>query len=962
MRNLADSPERSIVTILAVDTVNSTGHIAGDDPDDAQVLLDRIYDHLNSAVTRAGGMFLNFSGDGGIAAFGWPQSLEDHADRACEAAWLIQQPGLAGQPLRDASKRPIHFRVGIHSGLVGLRRMNMEIGARLDPVGATVHVAAQLQKSAEPDGSLVTSQTLDLCRIEQDVTPLDALPFLTQIKARAFLLHPRPNQLDIKPSPRIYGAPLVGRLDELQTLRAALVDNDKGHRALALIGEPGIGKSRLAAAVIEDAQKSSIAVLVFYGDAHKRATPYSTMRSLILARLSLNETTSDNDIISALNDHGLDDLVGGPLGTVLLANRPGKEEDGSRLTPTQVARVLIGAFKTLIKGTPILIVVEDLHLLDPESIRCLRLLARELVDAQTLIVTGRPEAMRDAREITDTVMRLPPLPRDEMAKLAQQLSPKGVLPERVLHKVLDRADGIPFVLEQIMLSIDAAGAANVDFSPQSVQSAIHARLNRLAAPAKACAQALSVLGEEVETDFALRTLKLSRDAFERDRSELEQLEIVYPAERESIRFRHAIVAESCLATVPGLRRQELHRAAIDAIKSIHPDLNAQYERLAFHAEGARNDVEALNYLWLAALRARRSSASGSLHLMFSRAIRFTERIGEPAERQYVDFVLMAFDPLQQIGEFRRLSPYLTRAMELAGKQNREDKVCAALCHMSMVSWFDGRYAEGLKQSESALAIATKLGYLPLIFAAKFMLASVLHGMADMPRAIGLQRELCEMLSGKLETARLGAAAIPGSVVRSFLSWFLMEVGAYEEGLTMVKRALEIAEQQREPYSEVLARLGMGRNLIKLKRNQEAVECLEIAIALIERNGYFAGLPHITGLLATALTRSQRAERAVRIVENWFELGQEERTGRLELYYLNAGYAEALFDSGRIERCLAAIDQALEIGRSIANPCLIVQGLGLRARFLRESGSGQDFERDLAEQRDLCRQYGLVAET
>ena len=174
---------------------------------------------------------------------------------------------------------------------------------------------------------------------------------------------------------------------------------------------------------------------------------------------------------------------------------------------------------------------------------------------------------------------------------------------------------------------------------------------------------------------------------------------------------------------------------------------------------------------------------------------------------------------------------------------------------------------------------------------------------------------------------------------------------------------EIAEQQREPYSEVLARLGMGRNLIKLKRDREAVECLEIAIALIERNGYYAGLPHITGLLATALARSGQAERAIQMVEAWFELRQEERTGRLELYYLNAGYAEALFGAGKTERSLAALDQALEVGRSIANPCLIVQGLGLRARLRRESGSdARDVERDLAEQRELCRRYGLVAET
>ena len=104
MRILAETAERSIVTVLAVDTVNSTGHIAGDDPDDAQELLDRIYEHLDGTIRRAGGLMVNYSGDGGIAVFGWPTSMEDHADRACETAWLIQHPGTESGRIRDVTQ------------------------------------------------------------------------------------------------------------------------------------------------------------------------------------------------------------------------------------------------------------------------------------------------------------------------------------------------------------------------------------------------------------------------------------------------------------------------------------------------------------------------------------------------------------------------------------------------------------------------------------------------------------------------------------------------------------------------------------------------------------------------------------------------------------------------------------------------------------------------------------------
>jgi class 3 adenylate cyclase/tetratricopeptide (TPR) repeat protein len=962
MRNLADSPERSIVTVLAVDTVNSTGHIAGEDPDDAQELLDQIYDHLNGAVKRAGGLFLNFSGDGGIAVFGWPDSLEDHADRACEAAWFIHQPALEAHPICDGLRRPIRFRVGIHSGLIGLRRMDMDIGARLDPVGGTVHVAAQLQKTAPPDGTVVSSKTLDLCRIEQEVTPLEALPFLSRIRAKAFTLHPRPHHAGTRPAPRIYRLPLVGRTSEHETLRSALVRQGQGHRSLALIGEPGIGKSRLTAAVIDDAVASAITVLTFFGDAKKRTTPYSAMRSLIFEMLSIAETASDDEIFQAMRRAGLEGLDGNPRDIVLLARRDEKGSRSAGATQTQIARALVETLAALTKDTPTLLVVEDLHLLDLESIHCLRLLAEQKdAGARTLLLTGRPEALGDAERIADTVLRLEPLPRVEMRELARQLWPPGAPPHAILEKVLDRADGVPFVLEQIVLSIEGESAGDIDLAPHSVQSVIHARLNRLSPGAKACAQALSVLGEEIDVDVVLRTLGTDAGSLQRDRDELERLEIVHPSTGPTIRFRHAIVAEACSETLPGSRRRELHRAAMETIASMYADLGAQYERLAFHAKGARDYERELEYLWLAGLRARRGSASGSLFLIFQRAMQCVERIGEPAEARFVDFVLMAFAQLLQIGEFSKMKPYLPRALQLAQRENRPDRVCAALCHMGMVSWFEGRYVDGLEQTERALEIANSLGNPPLIFAAKFMLASVLHGMGEVGRAIDLQLELRDMLTGELATARLGAAGIPRSIVHSYLSWFMMEVGRYDEGLGHVELGLEIAMREGEPYSELLARIGMARNLLKLKRHRDAADCLEAAIILIEQYGYDPAQPHVTGLLASALAATGGAERAVRMVEAWLAQGQQERTGRQELYHLNAGYAEALLRLGRTDAALAAAERAVEVGRSIGNPCLIVQGLGLRARLLAEAApQSPQIEADLAEQRRLCEQYGLVA--
>jgi len=200
------------------------------------------------------------------------------------------------------------------------------------------------------------------------------------------------------------------------------------------------------------------------------------------------------------------------------------------------------------------------------------------------------------------------------------------------------------------------------------------------------------------------------------------------------------------------------------------------------------------------------------------------------------------------------------------------------------------------------------------------------------------------------------------MVRSYLSWFMMEVGLYEEGLDHAEKALEIATREGEPYSEILARLGLGRNLLKLRRYRDAADCLQAAVNVIDQYGYDPALPHVVGLLASALARTGEAAKAVSAVEAWLARGLQDRTGRLELYYLNAGYAEALAQLGSSSDALAAINRALDVARSISNPCLIVQGLSVRAGLLAaaEPNSAQ-IPADLAEQASLCRQYGLVAD-
>jgi tetratricopeptide (TPR) repeat protein len=558
------------------------------------------------------------------------------------------------------------------------------------------------------------------------------------------------------------------------------------------------------------------------------------------------------------------------------------------------------------------------------------------------------------------VIHLQPLSRTNMEAMGRQLWPEDRSPT-VLARAIDRADGVPFILEEYLRSADVTNGMSERSLPQSVESVIHARLQRLSPKVKTFAQTLSLLGEEVEIQLATAVLDVDVGELLNALFELDRFAFIHPLAGNSVRFRHQIIAEACANTIPRDQRREIHRAAVQAITRRYQDLNGRYEQLAFHAEGAGDADAALGYLWEAAVEARRNAAASSLSLIYDRALKLIELLGEAAEERYVDFGRMSFASILLLGDFNKVNMHLPRTMELARRQGRAAQMCSVQSQLGTISWFEGRYEEALQITSEGLKTARALGSPALIFSNHTVMANVLYGMGHVDRAIAAMDELNDMLTGELETARLGTPAGPKCSVLAFRSWFMNATGQYAEALEFGSRALEIAAREQDLYGEVLARIAMGRNLLMLHRNDKAVECLSIATEIVERNGYDAINANLTGAMATALARTGKAHQAVGLVEACMESGMHLRTGQMEVCYLHAGYAEALVRGGEIERGRSALDRALSIARNIRNPWLIVECLGLRARLLAETKPGApSVVEHLAEMRAICDQYGIVA--
>src|SRR6185437_4265373 len=480
----------------------------------------------------------------------------------------------------------------------------------------------------------------------------------------------------------------------------------------------------------------------------------------------------------------------------------------------------------------------------------------------------------------------------------------------VLARAIDRADGVPFILEEFLRSADATNATSVRSLPQSVESVIHARLQRLPPKIKTFAQKLSLLGEEVEIQLATALLGVDVGELLNALFELDRFAFIHPLAGNAVRFRHQIIAEACANTIPRDQRREIHRAAIKAITRRYQNLHGHHERLAFHSEEAGDVGASLNYLWEAAVEARRNAAASSLSLIYDRAIKLIERLGSAADDKYVDFGRISFTSMLQLGEFDKVNMHLPRTMELAQHQGKAAQVCSIQSQLGMIRWFEGRYEEALQVTSDGLRTARELGSPALIFSFQTVMANVLFAMGRIDRAIAEMAELDEMLTGELETARLGTPAGPKCSVLAFRSWFMRATGQYAEALQFASRALAVAAREQDLYGEVLARITMARNLLLLHKNDEAAECLSICSDIVERNGYDTSKPNLIGTTATALARIGKAQQAVDLVEACIESGMHLRTGQIEVCYLYTGYAEALFRSGQSERGLGTLDRAL----------------------------------------------------
>src|SRR2546427_606403 len=623
--------ERKQVTVLFADLKGSMELIANRDPEEARKLLERVVERMIEAVHRYEGTVNQVMGDGIMALFGAPLAHEDHATRACYAALRMQESvAQYAEGIFRSQGMPIQIRVGLNSGEVVVRAIGSDLHMDYTAVGQTTHLAARMEQMATPGMILLAPATLQLGEGYVQVAArgpvaVKGLPEPVEIYALTGASAQRT---------RLHAAAargltrFVGRDAEIEQIRRALALAHDGHGQLvAIVGEAGVGKSRLVYEFTHSHRTQDWLILEAGSVSYGKATSYLPVIDLLKAYFKVHDRQTHREIREKVTGKLLTlDRTLEPILPALLAllDVPVEDAHWQALDPAQRRRRTLDAVKHLLlresQGQPILVVFEDLHWIDAETQALLDGLVESLPTTRLLLLVNyRPEYQHGwGRKTYYSQMRLDALPPESAGELLSALlgNDPGLEPlKRLLVK-----RGNPFFIEESIRTLVETQALTGERGayrltrpiqaiegPATVQVILAARIDRLAAGDKRLVQTGPVIGKDVPFVVLHAVAELPDEALRRGLDHLQAAEFLYETglfPDLEYSFKHALTHEVTYGGLLQERRRELHARVVDAIETLHRDrLGEQIERLAHHASRGEVWEKAAQYSRQAADRA-----------------------------------------------------------------------------------------------------------------------------------------------------------------------------------------------------------------------------------------------------------------------------------------------------------------------------------------------------------------------
>ena len=898
VRSLASPPveapsdgERKTVTALFADIKGSTELERDLDPEDARAIVDPVLHLMMAAVRRYDGYVAQSTGDGIFALFGAPIAHEDHPQRALHAALAIQEElHRYAEQLRNEGKFAVEARVGVNTGEVVVRSIQVGEHAEYTPVGHVTNLAARMQTAA-PTGSIAASEvTRRLCEGYFEFRALGsaAVKGLVAPIEVYEVLRAGPLKTHFKLAAQRGLTRFIGRKREMAALTGALEQARAGRgQIVAAVGEAGAGKSRLMyefKATIPNGWK----VLEAYSVSHGKASAWLPVIELLKSYFELADEDDDRRRSEKVEAKGsLDPALAEAMPYILgLLGIAGATASLAMMDAQIRRRRMLEALKRLFIAEslkqPLVLIFEDLHWIDAETQDLLDLLVDGVASARVLmLVNYRPEYRHTwSNRACYGQLRLDPLAGQSADEMLQALLGSNASLQFLKRLIVEKTQGNPFFIEEIVRALveqgvlvrNGATRLSTPLSeihiPLTVQAILASRIDALPASEKDLLQVLAAIGKDFPLNLVRQITAIPDDRLEPMLKSLQVGELIYeqPASGETkYTFKHVLTQEVAYNSMLMHRRRLLHERTGQAIEALFKDRIDDYlSELARHYSHTNNTRKAVEYLFRAGSQAEAHFAYSEAVSQLSRALEFLKRLPDDTERTRqelsVQSALAGSLSNEKGWAAAELEPVYARARELCAQVRDPALTFRPLLGQWLMRVWKAELHTALELADELMAAAEESKAPAMLLVANFARGVPLLQLGELVAATDhLERASAafdprQPLPAELEAQRVGSLF--------FLYFGLYVLGYPDRARAISREMVQVAQRSSAAYVLAQASCFVASHHLVVGDNLAAQKCAEEAIALTEKLGLATLSSQATVWYGAALSAQGRHEEGI----------------------------------------------------------------------------------------------------
>ena len=952
--------ERKQVTVLFADVENFTRLGERLDPEDLHQMMDRVFGILLDCIHRYEGTVNQFTGDGVMALFGAPIALEDHALRAVESAIDVQREMAAhAEEFRTAFGSAPKLRIGLNTGRVVVGKIGDDLRMDYTAQGDTVNLASRLQAIAEAGTIAMSASTQRL--VTGSIESIALGPHKVKGKEEPIevfrALRMRGGTTGMADTNRRL-APFVNHDAEARRLLALVDEARAGHpRSAIVIGEAGIGKSRLLHEVRQRCDDAGTRWYFGHAVPYGRTTPYRPIIEMLRSLFGLldgdDERTACSKVDEGLAAIGDEAYAVAPALRWLLglgAADPTLSILSAADRKASVTHALDVLLRRLSTTAAHVLVFEACQWLDPASEEYLEGAARRIESGALLVVfTCRPdESGKIWLAVPGERIVLRPLVSTDARALVTALAPD--MSADLLTLVADRTGGNPLFLEEVTRTVVETGAARI---PPTVEDVLMARIDRLQPRVKSVLQTTSVigrvfsralLGRVVEDAIALEPALEALVGFGLIQAPASGSDM-YTCEQPLI---HEVTYEGLL----NQHRKALHRRIGRSLEELYPArLSEHVEDLARHFARAEDWERAVHYNHEAGRKAAGLAANTQAARWFERALELLERLrdDEARARKTVEIKLDLCRAKFQLGQLEDVLRLAREAEGLAPRIADEPRLGQVYAYICNYHYMKGEPDMAIRYGRQCLGLGDAVAMSPTGRAARQYLGTSYHALGEYNMAEEMLAEQIGALESADDRARVGPVNLAYVSSASWLAWTYIELGDFKRAHEAATRATAAATAAGHPYARAIASTFAGLAWHAQGDIDRAVPAFESSFHLCAEHQLEVWRPVAGALLGHASVAAGKVEHGLDLL--WESTALTERLGVQAYRALWITLlAEALLVNGQIARAVEVADRALHLATQNRE-----QGNHTRALIVLGSASTQLGPRGLEQANEHLRQ-------